>query len=445
MAKSVATKAAGNIRLKMSAKLILWLIITAILAVSLFFADTLNEYLGLDGNISETAYTGGTDINVVKDGSLVINFVDVGQGDCTIIKLPDGKTMIVDAGENKTQISDKINSYIEQSFGTKFEVFDFAILTHSDSDHCGSFARVLAKYPAKTIYRPNITASSNGYIDPGKAITDTGSGDKNQMFYNSSGHGYAGIRDKDTQAYKNFVEAAYKASALVPAPRVIVSDGRRGSDRPAGKGTQDITGDDGDPDGQGQYSIQFYSPQEYTYTSDWNNYSNIFMISYRGKKIMISGDAEQYAEQQFAQKYASIADSFNVDVIKLGHHGSRTSSREDYLTTIAKNVGRRKDIFTIASCGLGNSYGHPHAETMARLENIGFDMTKFLRTDINGDIVLSIKQDQPGGAFALYHGAEAVRTLTEPPLEWLGWFEIAIGLWVICTFFIFVVVKTAKA
>lgn len=446
MAKSAPYKAAGKLRMKMSIKLLSALIITAILLGSLFATDTINGYLNLRGKVTdESAYTGGSDINVVKDGKLVVHFLDVGQGDCTLINLPDGKTMIVDAGKSDNKVGEKINGYIEESFGTKFEVFDYAILTHSDEDHCGSFAKVLAKYPARTIYRPNIIASAKGFTDPGKAVTDDGGKDSNEKFYNATGHGYAGVRGKDTIVYKDFVEAAYKASQLVPSPRVIVSDGRRGSDRPAGKGTQDITGDDGDPDGQGKYSVQFYSPQEYTYPTDWNNYSNIFMLSYRGKKIMISGDAEQYAEQQFAVKYGSQAASFNVDVIKLGHHGSKTSSREDYLGTIANDTGRRKNIYTIASCGLKNSYGHPHAQMLERLENMGFDMDKFLRTDLNGDIVFSVRQESPGGAFALYHGAEAVRIVTGPAVEWLDWFEIAIAIWIVSMFFIFAVVKTSKA
>lgn len=445
MAKSAPHKAIGKLRLKMSVKLILAFIITAAFLGSLLATDKINGYLNLRGKVTgETGYTGGSDINVVKEGRLVVHFLDVGQGDCTLVSLPDGKTMIVDAGKNNKAVSDKINEYIEQSFGTKFEVFDYAILTHPDDDHCGSFDEVLSVYPARTIYRPNIIASKSGFNDPGKAVTDDGSRDSNEKFYNASGIGHSGIRDKNTVAYKNFVEAAYKASQLVPSPRVIVSDGRRDSDRPAGKGTQDITGDDGDPDGGGQYSIRFYSPIEYTYSKDWNDYSNIFMISYRGVKIMLSGDAEQYAEQQFVVKYAQIASTFNVDVIKLGHHGSRTSSREDYLGTLANDKSRRKDIYTIASCGTDNSYGHPHKETAARLETMGFDIDKFLRTDLNGDIVFSVRQ-AAGGAFALYHGAETVRTISEPAVGFLGWFEIAIALFVVSMFIIFVVIKTAKA
>ena len=81
----------------------------------------------------------------------------------------------------------------------------------------------------------------------------------------------------------------------------------------------------------------FYSPLSPSY-NDNNNYSPIMIVNYGDKSITLTGDAETKNESEFVQaankgegKFSIFTDSYSVDVIKLGHHGSRTSSSEDFL------------------------------------------------------------------------------------------------------------------
>lgn len=89
-------------------------------------------------------------------GELRLHFVDVGQGDCTIIEFPDGKTMIIDGGENNKKTEAAIDGFIKTNLGADFRYFDYAVLTHADSDHCGSLDYVLENYPAQVVFRPNV-------------------------------------------------------------------------------------------------------------------------------------------------------------------------------------------------------------------------------------------------------------------------------------------------
>ena len=137
--KRAAKQAEKTVRkLPLSARLIIALVIVAALAVSLFFAQNINYALGLK-SVSESAYDGDSTQKVLNGsgGSLNLHFVDVGQGDACIIELPDGRTMLIDSGERDSD--DTLIKYIEANIkddeGKAVTGFDFAVLTHSDSDH----------------------------------------------------------------------------------------------------------------------------------------------------------------------------------------------------------------------------------------------------------------------------------------------------------------------
>ncbi|HHW90482.1 MAG TPA: MBL fold metallo-hydrolase [Clostridiales bacterium] len=333
---------------------------------------------------------------LAQSGVLEAHFLDVGQGDCAIISMPDGKTMIVDAGDNKNSVKDKILDYIDTNF-PKLEYFDFAIVTHTDADHCGGMTTVLQEYPAKTVYRPNVIATRSGFIDPVIAISqDDAVLDDNLKLWTETG---AGVNDnqKDTLAYKNFIAQAYEPFLIDGenhTPQVIVSDGRI-KHRPKNKSSQDIIGED--------YSIIFYSPLSYTY-SDPNDYSNIFILEYQGFEFFFSGDAEAQAEQEFAEEYSDY--DFDIDVFKLGHHGSRTSSSQELIELVTKQSKRDK-IRCVISCGEGNSYKHPHQEALDRFISLGFLEENLLRTDQLGDIVFEVKADSRGN-YSLYCNGQKI-------------------------------------
>ena len=91
---------------------------------------------------------------------------------------------------------------------------------------------------------------------------------------------------------------------------------------------------------------------------------------------MLTGDAHLESEGEILQKYSK--SELDADVLKVGHHGSRTSSGEDFLDAVTPD-------YAVISCGAGNEYGHPHSET---LEKLAEREIPIYRTDERGTIVL---------------------------------------------------------
>lgn len=105
-----------------------------------------------------------------------------------------------------------------------------------------------------------------------------------------------------------------------------------------------------------------------------NNTSVVVKVTYGNTKFLFQGDAEAKAEKDI------LAAGYDVsaDVIKLGHHGSRTSTDLDYLRAVNPQAA-------VISCGLNNSYKHPNPETIAKLESMSIP---YYRTDVRGNIVI---------------------------------------------------------
>ncbi|MDE6401754.1 MAG: MBL fold metallo-hydrolase [Clostridiales bacterium] len=381
--------------------LIVLVILAVALAVSMKWSYDIELKLGLlyyvdsdDADEKDIVTPRNLGVYVSSDGDgsasvdgLYIHYVDVGQGDCTLIEFPDGKTMIIDGGENKKSTEAAIDAFIADNFPSDFKYFDYAVLTHPDSDHCGSLDYVLQNYPARVSYRPNVEAvgtNSNPYVDP----------DKDRL---------QNAVTKNTAAYANCIKAMY-APAPDFTPTVHITD-------PADE-TQTITGGTED----NTYTFTFYSPLSQSY-SDWNDYSPIMILSYRGYNFALSGDAEKKNEEEFVakvesaktdgvtDKYDIFTDDFTVNAIKCGHHGSRTSTSQAYIDAITTPDGA-KNAYYIISCGEGNSYGHPHSETLDRLEAMNVPQENILRTDVVGDITLSVRADD-AGEFKLFYGDKA--------------------------------------
>lgn len=105
---------------------------------------------------------------------------------------------------------------------------------------------------------------------------------------------------------------------------------------------------------------------------DTNNTSIVLRIVYGGTSFLFTGDAEQEAENVILASGQDIQST----VLKVGHHGSSTSTSEAFLDAV-------NPTYAVISCGAGNSYGHPHQETLDKLQNKGVEV---YRTDLLGDI-----------------------------------------------------------
>lgn len=413
------------------ASVIFLIALAVIFGVSFIWTDQINNALKLT-SITQSEFGGKSieelnqDVESGGDSkSLQVHFVDVGQGDACIIEFPNDTKMIIDGGKDKEKA--KLLDYIENNIGekgsmakskeTKGYAFDYAILTHSDEDHCGGLDDVLNTYAAKVFYRPNEEATRKGFKDPAKIALKLSSD----------------ATLKDTLAYKNVIETGYNNSRV----QYVTGAKLEGNVIEPVK-TDASVSDDEFKKSDEYFKFEFFTPIKNSY-KDFNDYSPVMILTYMGKTIVMSGDAEVAAEAEFVAaaktkdgKYEIFDESFNADVIKLGHHGSKTSSSEEYLKALT-NESLTKNVLAVISCGFGNSYKHPHEQTLDRLTSLGFKEENVLRTDKNSSIVLAVANVE--GTYQLLSGANVVRT--EKATVAIGgvvniqWRELCITVWVI--------------
>lgn len=108
-----------------------------------------------------------------------------------------------------------------------------------------------------------------------------------------------------------------------------------------------------------------------------NNYSTVIKVSFGEMDILMTGDAETKVEEEML-KNSKI--SLECEVLKLGHHGSDTSTETEFLEEVNPDYG-------LISCEVGNKYEHPSTETMKKLKK---RKVKVFRTDEQGDIVMTV-------------------------------------------------------
>jgi len=118
----------------------------------------------------------------------------------------------------------------------------------------------------------------------------------------------------------------------------------------------------------------FIAPNRQDY-DNINDYSAVLKITCNKVSFLLEGDAGETSE---AEMLASGLD-LQADVLKVGHHGSHSSTSEGFLKAVAPQDA-------VIMCGLGNDYGHPHWETLESLSMAG---VKTYRTDLNGNIVIT--------------------------------------------------------
>lgn len=122
----------------------------------------------------------------------------------------------------------------------------------------------------------------------------------------------------------------------------------------------------------GDANCIFYGPID-SKKGDLNTYSIVLKLTYGNTKFLFTGDAQAQNER------AMISNGYDLsaDVLKLGHHGSRTSTSNEFLDKVNPK-------YTVVSCGKGNDYGHPHKETVNKLKSRNLPL---YRTDESGTII----------------------------------------------------------
>ncbi|MBK1813685.1 MBL fold metallo-hydrolase [Clostridium sp. YIM B02505] len=191
---------------------------------------------------------------------------------------------------------------------------DYVIATHPHEDHIGGMTNIIKAYDIGKFYAPKVTNTTKTF--------------QNMML---------ALKDKNMNV-----------NVLKPG---------MGGNIDLGENTK----------------VEVFSPNSSKY-DDLNNYSPIIKVTYGKNSFLFTGDAEKLEENEVLQKKYDI----KADVLKVGHHGSSSSTGRDFLSKVSPSIA-------VISCGKDNDYGHPHKET---LKTLGDGKVKVYRTDVSGTIVI---------------------------------------------------------
>ena len=107
-------------------------------------------------------------------------------------------------------------------------------------------------------------------------------------------------------------------------------------------------------------------------------------MHYKDFSMLFTGDIEKIAEEQILQEYRNNLQILKSDILKVAHHGSKTSSTEEFIDAV-------KPKFALIGVGENNTFGHPNDEVIKRLEKLG---VKIYRTDQMGEIKIMVNNKE---------------------------------------------------
>ncbi len=236
-----------------------------------------------------------------------VHFLDVGQGDSTLVTC-GGHAMLIDTGDDSKGTA--IQNYLQKQKITKL---DYLVLTHPDADHIGGAPVIITKFDISRVFVSNYEKDNKTW----------------QKLIQS-------LDDKRLKALTPKVNSQY---SLGTATITILAPGK-----------------------------EYDNP---------NDASIALVLKNGSRSFLFTGDAGEEAEKDILKNVD--ADMLSADVYKVGHHGSKYSTSADFFQAVDPE-------HAVISCGEGNSYGHPHAETLNTLRTNG---VKVYRTDEEGTIIAS--------------------------------------------------------
>ena len=212
--------------------------------------------------------------------------------------------------------NDQGKTVTEYLRGQGITKIDYLLMTHPHSDHIGGMDTVIKEFEIGKVIMPRLPDS----------MTPT------------------------TRTYTEVLEAIMDRDLKITPARV-------GNSYELGQGVLTILGPDRDYD-------------------ELNNTSLVCRFEYQGRRFLFTGDMETPVESDMLEDEVDL----RADVLKLGHHGSSTSTSKRFYRAVDPD-------YCIALCGEGNSYGHPHRETLALVREDG---AAFYRTDYQGDLLFQV-------------------------------------------------------
>jgi competence protein ComEC len=257
-------------------------------------------------------------------GGLELAFLDVGQGDAVALRTPAGRWVLIDAGPLEERYDAGERRVLPYLRARRARRVEALILTHPHADHIGGAGAVMRGIPVARLVDPGLPFASPVYRDVLRTAERTGTG---------------------------WVAARQD--------RVLRIDGV-------------------------ELAILWPTPASLDSPEDANDISAVVQIRYGGFRALLTGDAPAWVEERLVARYGA---TLRSQVLKAGHHGSRTSTSDAFLASVQPQL-------TVLSCGRRNRYGHPAPETVARLRRTGI---RTARTDVDGTVLLRV--DPGGGAW----------------------------------------------
>ncbi len=260
---------------------------------------------------------------------LRINFIDVGQGDSTLIRTETNKVILIDSGGSTASSSFDVGNKVLLPYllDRRIKKIDFIIVSHFDADHCQAFETVIDN------------------INVRKVVVC-----KQSMI---------------TQEYLNIINKCKKKNI-----KIIVVE--RGDKLKIDKRTEFEILHPGErflDDGKGGLNANaIVCKMNYKL-----NNGKIF-------SILFTGDIEVEAEKELEQVYGK---KLKADILKIAHHGSKTSSREEFIKLVSPKIA-------LIGVGENNKFGHPADITLKRLEK---ENVKVYRTDQMGEVSITINKN----------------------------------------------------
>lgn len=244
---------------------------------------------------------------------LSVMAVDIGQGDGLLVKFPNGKTALIDAGEATEYFDNGERVILPLMDKLGIDTIDYGFISHVDSDHYKGFLSIIKKHRVKFIYKPK--------LDP-----------KFQ-------------KDIDLEYYlrANGVPFKYYSKQIIPI-------------------------------GNSRIYVLNDTANHYFESLSSNDQSGMLKLVYGNNSFLFTGDASTKVESDYVSKYKTFLQS---DVLKAGHHGSRTSTSEEFLEFVKPN-------YAIISAGVMNKFNHPHKDIIERFNQ---NKISIVRTDKSGAIM----------------------------------------------------------
>jgi competence protein ComEC len=257
-----------------------------------------------------------------RGGALELHFLDVGQGDATAIRTPAGRWLLIDAGPRGERYDAGERRVLPFLRARGVHRLEALLLTHPDADHIGGAPAVLEGIAVGRVIEPGLAVGRPLYLETLRAAQ------AKDVAWNAGRSGRT-LRLDDVS-----IELLWPDADLLDSAR------------------------------------------------DANDISLVALIRFGDFTALLTGDAPAAVEAELVQRHG---DALRAQLLKAGHHGSRTSTSATFLDVVRPEL-------VIVSAGRRNRYGHPATEVMRRLDERGIAVA---RTDRDGTISVRVS---PGGA-----------------------------------------------